>query len=306
MRKFIKNLLLFAITILIIYPFIIWGIGSIFYKGTNTIVTQSNDVSVYEKKISEITHHEPVDVLIIGSSHAFRGFDTRSFEQIGLKTYNLGTSAQSPINSNYLLKKYLPIFKPKFIIWEMYPRMFSVDGVAQSIIQLINDSITTSMIFESLKSKNIQSINTSIYHFVNQKIKGFELTRKKIKYPQIAGGYFEHIDTVFKHIPIEIHQIEINKLQMKAFNESIEEIKKNNAQVILVEAPVSKYYNSKIKNRDDFTEKFKHFKHYYIYNDMKSLSDSVHFYDFGHLNSKGVKIFNNQLLNDLQRDGVFK
>lgn len=306
MKKFIKRLLAFILLVITIYPCLIWGIGTFSYNGTSTIITRSNDVSVYERKISEIKNHQPVDVLIIGSSHAFRGFDTRNFEKIGLKAYNLGTSAQSPLNSYYLLKKYLPIFKPKFVIWEMYPRMFSVDGVAQSIIQTINDSITKGMLLSALKSKNIQSINTSTFHFVNQKINGFKYINKKIKYPHISGGYFEHIDTVFNHIPIDIHRIEINNRQMEAFKKSIEEIENNKAQIILVEAPVTKYYNSKIQNHDEFIEKFKYFKHFYIYNDMENLCDSVHFYDFGHLNYKGVKIFNDQLISDLKKDNIFK
>ena len=306
MKRFIKRLLLFLGAVLILYPLMIWVIGSVFHKGTSTITTKFGHQSIYKNKLSEIENYGQVDLLIIGSSHAYRGFDTRNFKKIGLKTYNLGTSAQSPLQSAYLLRKYLDIFKPKYVIWEMYPRMFCVDGVSAGIIHLLNDSITPSMIFSSLKTKNIQYINTAIYNYVDQKINGLETTFNKITYPQIAGGYFEHIDTTVSKYQRSVHNLEINNHQMDAFKEGVEEIKKYNAQVILVEAPLTKYYYSKIENYVAFAENFKSFKNYYRYNNMEELYDSIHFYDSHHLNYKGVKLFNNRLIIDLQKDSIFK
>lgn len=306
MKRFIKNLLTFIILTLIIYPIVIWCIGFIFQKGTKTIVTSYKHNSIYNSKIFEIKNHEEVDLLILGSSHAYRGFDTRKFDEISLKSYNLGTSAQTPLQTVYLLEKYLPIFKPKYVIWEMFPEMFCTDGVSAGIIQILNDTVTPSMILTALKTKNIKYINSAIFNLVDQKLMGLNPTPKEIKYPHIPGGYFENKNTNYKQSDLKDHFLKVNPEQMAAFRDGVEEIRKTGAQIILVEAPVTQYYNSKIKNHNEFTQNFKDFKNYYIYNNMDSLTDTVHFYNSDHLNHKGVKIFNNQLIKDFQRDEIFK
>ena len=44
-----------------------------------------------------------VDVLIVGSSHAYRGIDPRILQKDGISAFNLGSSAQTPINTKVLL-----------------------------------------------------------------------------------------------------------------------------------------------------------------------------------------------------------
>ena len=56
------------------------------------------------------------DILFLGSSHAYRGFDTRMFSQANISSFNLGSSSQSPINTQVLLKQYLQKINLKLLL----------------------------------------------------------------------------------------------------------------------------------------------------------------------------------------------
>ena len=84
-------------------------------------------------RISEIKNQEDVDILFLGSSHAYRGFDTRIFLENGYKSFNLGSSAQTPTQTKVLVERYLGSLNPELVIYEVYPKTFTMDGVESSL-----------------------------------------------------------------------------------------------------------------------------------------------------------------------------
>ena len=64
------------------------------------------------ERIREAETAGPVDILFVGSSHAYRGFDPRIFAALGFTSFNLGTKAQSPLNTDFLLRRYWPRLQP--------------------------------------------------------------------------------------------------------------------------------------------------------------------------------------------------
>lgn len=48
-------------------------------------------------RLSEVEDIKNIDILFLGSSHTYRGFDTRIFSKYGYSTFNLGTTSQTPI-----------------------------------------------------------------------------------------------------------------------------------------------------------------------------------------------------------------
>src|SRR5690606_4167572 len=67
-------------------------------------------------RVKEISKFQDVDILVLGSSHAYRGFDNRVFEKQGLKLFNLGSSSQSPMQTNILLNQYVDELNPKLVV----------------------------------------------------------------------------------------------------------------------------------------------------------------------------------------------
>lgn len=259
-------------------------------------------------RINEVKSTKNVDFLFLGSSHSYRGFDTRIFKKAGYKTFNLGSSAQTPIQTEVLINRYLDNLNPKKVIYEVYPSTFSSDGVESSLDIISNDQNDLYSFQMILKNRHIKTLNTFIYgsivdmfglhkNYVEPVIKGED------KY--IKGGFVEKKLKYFK-VPkekLKKNKWNLNDQQFESFEIVLQTFKDKNIEVILVVAPFTKYAYNSYTNNDEFNEKMKSYGlKYYNFNDILSLNDSLHFYDASHLNQNGVKIFNEKLISILEQD----
>ena len=67
-------------------------------------------------RIREIPEFKNIDILFLGASNAYRGLDTRIFEKNGWKSFNLGSSSQTPLQTFILLDRYLDHLNPKVVV----------------------------------------------------------------------------------------------------------------------------------------------------------------------------------------------
>lgn len=104
------------------------------------------------KKLPEDT----VDVLVVGSSHAYRNIvPAVMYEQEGYSAYVLGSPAQPAWNTYYVLKEALKTQRPKLIIFEGYKLATQEDH--------LDDSITMKAISGMSFSKDlIDAVNVSV------------------------------------------------------------------------------------------------------------------------------------------------
>ena len=107
-------------------------------------------------RLKEVKTQNNIDLLILGSSHAYRGFDTRIFNNEGINAFNLGSSAQTPVQTNYLLKTYLKQLKPKVVLYEVYPETFTFDGVEAEMDLISNEELKINIY-----------VYTFLFHFFN-------------------------------------------------------------------------------------------------------------------------------------------
>lgn len=64
---------------------------------------------------------ENIDLLLLGSSHAYRGLNPYIFqEQLGVNTFNMGSSSQNPIDSYYILHEVFQSHSPEVVVYEVY------------------------------------------------------------------------------------------------------------------------------------------------------------------------------------------
>ena len=140
MKKFLKKIFYFTLFILVFYfVFIfIWGNFAPYSLKVNLMTFEGKNVHTY-LKLKEVKKVRKVDILFIGSSRCYRGFDVRIFKKYNFTSYNLGTTSQSPIQSEMLLKKHLNRIKPKVVVFEVNPLMFSIDGLESSLDIISND-----------------------------------------------------------------------------------------------------------------------------------------------------------------------
>lgn len=291
--KLVRNISVFLVFSLLIYIVLLSVFGetlqgkyrpNLRYKlGHNNI--RLNDVKIYKD----------IDVLFLGSSHAYRGFDTRIFKNNGYTTFNMGSSAQTPIQTKVLLERYLDSLNPKLVVFEVYPVLFTTEGVESSLDILANDDIDFESFKMTLFQNHIKVYNTFLYSSYKNLFYD-RIVLKKLplgkEYKYHEGGYVSRDLSYFKFEKQEPRELEFNKKQFDKFESIIKMLTDKNINYILVQAPItSNRYNSFLNN-DEFNLKMKTYGPYYNFNELIHLNDSLHFYDSHHLNQNGVNIFN--------------
>ncbi|AKP69246.1 hypothetical protein CG08_0957 [Riemerella anatipestifer] len=306
MKSFIKKIIFFSV------------FGSVFYVVVLPIWSQimppfmaknvRNCVGCYGHLFSRTRDvgnlEKSPDILFLGSSHAYRGFDTRVFSKNGISSFNLGSSSQSPINTQVLLKQYLDRIKPKMIVYEVYAGTLSADGVESSLDMLSNNKIDVNAIEMVRRTRHLAVFNTAIYGLYRQ-ILGLNKTFSEPSIQNddvyVQGGGF--VETKFRKNPMLEEakgKWELNPKQIEALKENLDYIKKRNIPYILVQAPITKkLYESKTNNIsvDSLLSTMGTYKNFY---GELPLNDTIDFYDSNHLNQEAVVKFNESFITYLK------
>ena len=276
----------------------IWGDVMPYWLYTSLKYKQGHSSTII--MLDEARRTKNPDVLILGSSHAYRGFDVRIFNTAGYSAFNLGSSSQTPLQTYVLLQRYLKNIRPKFVIYEVYPGTFAtrgIEGAADLISNDINDSLSYSM---DLKINHLITYNTLAYGYYHDFTRGVPQTPAADLAPEdtyIPGGYVEKTVTYFRNAPAEKkYEVIFDKNQRDAFEKSIALLKRNGIPYALVFAPVPKSTYNSYKNTTDIEHYFSRHGVYFDYNKKSGLDDSLHFFDDNHLNQRGVELFNHELL----------
>ncbi|MFP9100013.1 hypothetical protein ACLI09_13270 [Flavobacterium sp. RHBU_24] len=300
MKKFIRALVCFTVLMAVMYlPLLfIWGDAAPYWVYTSLKYKRGH--SNTPRMLDEARNTSGPDILILGSSHAYRGFDVRIFSNAGYTAFNLGSSSQTPLQTFVLLQRYLKTIHPKFVIYEVYPGTFrdkGIEGAADLISNDMNDSLTYNM---ALNVNHLIIYNTLAYGYYHDITRGKNVktnTDLAAEDTYIPGGYVEKKLTYYKNMPARRkHAIHFNEKQMAAFEKSIALLEKSGIQYALVFAPVPKSTYNAFSNTQDFEVYFNRWGRYYDYNTRVDLNDSLHFFDNNHLNQRGVELFNRELL----------
>lgn len=306
MRKFIRNIFLFFVftTTFYLCALFLWGSSYTLGRLKPNINYKIGSYGHMYTRMNEIKNVNNLDILFLGSSHTYRGFDTRIFKKHGLNTFNLGSSAQTPIQTLTLLNRYLDKLQPKLIIYEVFPPTLSSDGVESSMDIIANDKNDFYSYQMALNINKIKTYNTLLYgtlrdlfqlnyDFVEPKQKGQDL--------YVKNGF---VEKKMKYYTSQSHvknKIILKKNQLKSFEQILNIIKKKNIKLHLVYAPITKNLYSSYANKKSYDSLMASYGKYYNFNEIMNLKDSLHFYDSHHLNQKGVKLFNEKLLNVIEK-----
>lgn len=254
------------------------------------------------KEVKEIKH---VDVLILGSSHAFRGYDTRIFEKNGIHAFNLGSSSQSPLQTEVLLDRYLDGLNPSLVIYDVYPVFFTVDGVESALNIIGCDKNDQNSINMAVTINHLQVYNTLFYGFFQDKFNlnaRYDEPLRKDGDTYIPGGFVER--EVYHYHPEHFSErkYNYNQKQLNAFERIISKFHDKQIKYVLVNAPTTRVLYESNTDNDSFDDMIVKYGKYYDFNKLISLNDSLDFYDADHLNQLGVEKFNEKLLEVLSEE----
>lgn len=302
MKRFFKNIFIFIPFALVLYCIGIFVFGQFMPSYLKPNLKSTRNKGGYTlTRLQEVKTVSDLDILFVGSSHAYHGFDTRIFEEAGYTAFNLGTSAQTPLQTKFLLERYLDKVNPKEIIFQVSPFIFALDGVESTVDILSNDSVDLASVKLSLTLNDINVYNALVFSVFE------DLTKAKTSFSEkpvidkkryISGGYVESTSLSYKGNQVIVTDFDFKNIQLEAFTDMVKLVKHRGIKYHLVYVPITRSLYEAVLRQSDFESIMARYGGYDDYNKMMSL-DSTNFYDRHHLNKKGVHVFNQKLIEEL-------
>ncbi|MFK7771500.1 MAG: hypothetical protein AB8F94_05140 [Saprospiraceae bacterium] len=298
--RFVKNIFKFSVIALAFYVLAICLSGDFIpSKWTKNLIYNSGGAGHSLNRFEEVENVENVDIIFLGSSHTYRGFDNRIFNNNGFTNFNLGSSAQTSIQTEILLDRYLNQLNPTIAIYEVYPITFTLDGIESAMDLVSNDQNDFASLKMAMHYQHIKLYNSLIYSTYRQFFFFYYNTLQNINSGNdryISGGFVEKTKSKFVPKPFEKQELIFFFILLNIFQNNIKTLEKNGAKVYLVQAPITTDYYQSFSNTSEFDSLMNNFGTYYDFNKKVKLIDSLHFFDAHHLNQKGVEIFNKKLI----------
>jgi hypothetical protein len=92
-------------------------------------ISQTTGQGFSQARLEEARKQSSVDLLFTGPSQAYRTFDTNEFQKRGTSAFNLGTTAQTPLNSYFLVQSLVDQLKPKRVVLVVSQHGLAMDGL---------------------------------------------------------------------------------------------------------------------------------------------------------------------------------
>lgn len=313
MRKAITWILISLSMALLIYLLSMWILCKIQYKNLPLFYLVMGE---YAAPNGGHTYHasmdwndaEHYDVVVLGASRAQRGYNTKLFDSLGIKMFNMGSPSQSIQNSSILLHHHITGSHVKEVWLDLVPALFRGNAFESTSDLIQNWSPTSTAVQIAWASKDLRALNLWMKRifcentFLQQgkgdyTMRGYvevdaPLSNKCVEeymkgnYGHETRGYVAISEQALKELEGMIQYCESNQIKMRfiaspvsAFNNHLDQ-KAMNAAI----QPLIKRYKLQFL---DYSER----------QEWKTLDD---FYDEKHLNAKGVRKFNIDLWDKIQ------
>lgn len=235
-------------------------------------------------------------VFVIGSSHAYRGYDPRIFKKAGIELFNMGTSGQNMKDSYTLIKKNRS--KVHNLIIDIYPGVLE-EVAEESTLMLIQNATETSTAFEIFKNNvTISSIN-------NMTSRLFDLNPKPMKYDEnyVYNGYVER-KTYYQSDTTRTYDNFVPGGNFEYLDSLLNFASKSHIKTCLASHPLkwnqsyrNFYQNSYLPQIRKILSRYPEIV-FYDFTLNHPNNDSL-FSDANHLNQRGVDFYNTKLIERL-------
>ena len=245
------------------------------------------------------------DVIIMGSSHAHRGYDPHVFEARGYSAFNLGSIAQTPLNSYYLIQAYLDSSNTGLLVLDVHDGVFIVDGLegAADLSQNLPNAVVAARMAWGLR--DLRALNMLMLRFANPNM---GVRSKALEYRGL--GYAYNADSAKKTEPVKRYTpVLITPNQRRYFPECVKLCQQRGIRLVVVS-----HYGRIGANRErhagytafiDSTLAGTGFR-YIDYTFEPGVDDRNNFSDYTHLNDAGAQIFTGHLVDTLEALGMLR
>ncbi len=244
------------------------------------------------------------DVVIAGSSHAYRGYDPRIFRSYGYNMYTIGTGYQNTLASFLLLKNDCRPIKNSLVVLDVYDNTFSSDGMG-CFSRLIANARCEASARDFLMHKFDLRLLNSYFCYV---FTDLEREESPLKDGYISNGYSENQDTTkmaLDSASAGVMEHEFNPTYITYIERIHKLLNELDCQLVLASHPMM----LTPRNRA-FHEAFRSYidpviqSEKLIYIDLSERVDfnpNRDFMDSNHLNQHGVEKYNKILIDTLHK-----
>ena len=317
MRQFLHKILLFSGCFLVGYLLLVRLLGNTPLHGNISYIP--NNYGHLHSRIVDVANHHDVDLLFLGSSHAYRTFDTRQYEAAGISAFNLGSSNQTPLQTLALLRCYLDSLRPQRVVFEVHPDVLQNNGEESAIDMLYNCPVSSPMLHMVRKLRSVKVYNNLIYSMERgygniplcDSVIHLNLLLPDTSFPStfayVRGGFVE-MNPVYGQHPrlLPPDTIVVNPLQLESLRQCTALLKERGIPYVLLEVPSSRMLYRSYCNHREFEDLMAREGRYINLNDtlslMSQLEDSIHYVDDDHLNLKGTNIVNEYIIKCILSD----
>lgn len=241
-----------------------------------------------------ISNPTKYDAIVLGSSHAYRGYDPRIFEQAGLSVFNAGTSAQNAKGSLVLYIEYLKDRADVFIL-DVYDPVFELEGT-ESNMRLIQNVPTNVAAFALVKQEvKMYTLNALAVRLTSMNVKDEAPNTDYIK-----NGFCEKKGILYAVEPLCDSVFDANEEMFLAFETMVKQMQTNGKRIVLSSHPLpasAGLHNYHDKFLQRFSPLIERLGVPYI--DLTYCTEGFgvnEFADLSHLNQQGVELYNRILL----------
>lgn len=280
--------------------------------GENALIYRAGDVynlkggNTY-RKFREFDKGAHYDVLVIGSSHAYRGYDPRIFREHGLSMFNMGSSSQTPLNTHALLCEYVTKANTGLVVMDCYENALALDGLesAADLSQNVTSDAAVLRMLGSMHDPRVMNM-FAVRMLVRDEPAAY------VDSFYVEAGYSMNTDSVHEHIDYGLERtLEVGARQSEYLVKCIQYCQEQGIPIVLVTHPLPQASNHPRHEAFhaiiDSVAQVTGVEYLdYAFGHGLPLHDRHHYYDHNHFNQAGVALFNPKLVGDLRKRGYLK
>ena len=305
MASFVKRTLQFLAITLALYVAALFALSHIKERG-RAVVFRTGDYYHWPggdtwQRFREYDPKVRQDVVIIGSSHAYRGYDPRVFTGRGLSAFNLGSSGQTPLNTLYLIEAFLDSSNTSLLVFDIYEGVLAADGLESTSDLVQNQPNTKAAVGMTWSLQDLRGLN-----LITQRLVGDQGTPYYTSDEYLGLGFAPSQDSVKLPTKGTSAPVAFDPRQQAFFAQCLDLCQRKGIRTVVAShyarynmqgsyhAPTRRFIDSTLAGRGipylDFTE-------------VPGIDERNWFADHNHLNATGARIFTEQLADTLEALG---
>lgn len=307
MLNFLKRGIIFLCAALVLYAGAVAFLGR-FPKG-KPLIYRTTDYYRWPggntwAMMHEFDATEHYDVIIVGSSHAGRGYDPAVLAVHGFRAFTLGSNSQTPLNTYWITKELLNRNNTKLLLIDTYEAVFAQDGLESTIDMMQNQPSDIAAIGMGWSMRDLRTLNMAALRILARPSAPLFIEGTYVK-----DGFTSRPDSIKSEATGQLPTPDFNPRQLHFFESTVALCQERRIPVVVTS------HFARSNRRGEYHRVLTHYLDsvlagtgipYLDFTNAPGIDDRNWFEDNNHLNATGARIFTEQLADTLEVLGYLK